>query len=191
MGPQLYRCGNLPAGLRVAPRYQSFNGAATLSLWKPKAGIGAVARRQVLQWGRNFIVAETDQCVCRTSLRLECFNGAATLSLRKPLKDAWRRLLQLASMGPQLYRCGNFSSSQLAIACLRGASMGPQLYRCGNKGGGEAIFLNTFSLQWGRNFIVAETSRDKGMIAVPMEASMGPQLYRCGNRRRGSRRRPP
>ena len=36
-----------------------------------------------------------------------------------------------ASMGPQLYRCGNITNS-LWVLSLVSASMGPQLYRCGN-----------------------------------------------------------
>ena len=36
--------------------------------------------------------------------------------------------------------------------------MGPQLYRCGNKEGSEEIEDSVKTLQWGRNFIVAETA---------------------------------
>ena len=85
-------------------------------------------------------------------------------------------------MGPQLYRCGNNTYGVTTVAAFQ-ASMGPQLYRCGNgqdvpvNGPGERRCFNgaaTLSLrkldilrqhrprdiwlQWGRNFIVAETS---------------------------------
>ena len=36
-----------------------------------------------------------------------------------------------ASMGPQLYRCGNVAVAYLFVEMFV-ASMGPQLYRCGN-----------------------------------------------------------
>ena len=61
----------------------------------------------MLQWGRNFIVAEMRLIACQRV-------------------DTGR-----ASMGPQLYRCGNAADAAQGAgqAC---ASMGPQLYRCGN-----------------------------------------------------------
>ena len=183
MGPQLYRCGNSKSTPSAA------------------AGISTA-----LQWGRNFIVAEIHgrhTCPGRT---LSCFNGAATLSLRK-----WGRLALLpvcqqpASMGPQLYRCGNRLGSERATLHRHSASMGPQLYRCGNDYGalqpvpderasmgpqlyrcGNLSMVVRFgpvavSLQWGRNFIVAEICRVPGGAGGDVRASMGPQLYRCGN----------
>ena len=134
-----------------------------------------------LQWGRNFIVAETWWNV-GVSVALAC-----------------------ASMGPQLYRCGNGRLERLHRA-ERHASMGPQLYRCGNMAIVAVLMLAIYMLQWGRNFIVAETSRGMtGPLALALcfngaatlslrklggnavlgrhqgIASMGPQLYRCGN----------
>ena len=61
------------------------------------------------------------------------------------------------------------------------ASMGPQLYRCGNR---DAIVDRAFGaleLQWGRNFIVAEIRDYVELVLLRVGASMGPQLYRCGN----------
>ena len=84
-----------------------FNGAATLSLRKLVAISRRRARVVVLQWGRNFIVAET----------------------RRNNAHHWRKCA--ASMGPQLYRCGNGAADQKDAGKLL-ASMGPQLYRCGN-----------------------------------------------------------
>ena len=110
MGPQLYRCGNEDRR-RTSPKpHPRFNGAATLSLRKPTA------------WNRD-------------RLSLQCFNGAATLSLRKlPCLFSAPRILVLASMGPQLYRCGNLQPG-LPQGMAQYASMGPQLYRCGNPAG--------------------------------------------------------
>ena len=162
-------------------RIQCFNGAATLSLRKLPLELCHLTLTLELQWGRNFIVAETgclpDLCRCHAP----GFNGAATLSLRKwrPAQNACLSL-SCASMGPQLYRCGNSSSRRprangtcsfngAATLSLRKwldqfcddhsvdvASMGPQLYRCGNY-------------------------RPNAGLAFKHSASMGPQLYRCGN----------
>ena len=87
----------------------------------------------------------------------------------------------LASMGPQLYRCGN-AAPVLPYGALHDlASMGPQLYRCGNVPAGDTYYCQWRELQWGRNFIVAEISLWVAHRPPPHFASMGPQLYRCGN----------
>ena len=38
--------------------------------------------------------------------------------------------------------------------------MGPQLYRCGDTDKIDTKLLSLYLLQWGRNFIVAETTVD-------------------------------
>ena len=86
-----------------------------------------------------------------------------------------------ASMGPQLYRCGNLHSFVYVCVSLI-ASMGPQLYRCGNVMSPLAALASMDLLQWGRNFIVAETIPSVHTVRHRHNASMGPQLYRCGNR---------
>ena len=111
MGPQLYRCGNTKRHTLPDLRLPSFNGAATLSLRKFADLARAAGPYRWLQWDRNFIVAETT-----------FFN----------LKG--EGVLRLASMGPQLYRCGNVAWF-FGFDFLFDASMGPQLYRCGNASG--------------------------------------------------------
>ena len=157
MGPQLYRCGNLNEQRNSKVRYLRFNGAATLSLRKFCSLLYTQSSHIPLQWGRNFIVAEM------------------------------RNLLSLAR-GVTL------------------ASMGPQLYRCGNPLPLIEVAKKWDMLQWGRNFIVAEIrpfrrTRQRarrsfnGAATLSLRksgsatgehrgsgtASMGPQLYRCGN----------
>ena len=157
MGPQLYRCGNVLWRHWLQSAEDCFNGAATLSLRK---------------------------CSRHASPRTahsRCFNGAATLSLRKcghqALASTETNLLQWGR---------NFIVAEMHGGgrqdTLRGhASMGPQLYRCGNRGidfhGGKLWFM----LQWGRNFIVAEMHGGGRQDTLRGHASMGPQLYRCGN----------
>ena len=181
MGPQLYRCGN---DIKCA--------------YTPR-------KYAMLQWGRNFIVAETCQVFVRHNrITLSASMGPQLYRCGNVLPRDADRVHEKASMGPQLYRCGN---RLLHHRPFRPgvASMGPQLYRCGNpkiacsramlsmplQWGRNFIVAETFSLetqieyskklQWGRNFIVAETGH--GDIAVDgLEVtSMGPQLYRCGN----------
>ena len=162
MGPQLYRCGNWRLTRHWCSHGTRFNGAATLSLRKlPSAfrtnfilrlasmgpqlyrcgnvsGDRKDSRGIWLQWGRNFIVAETRVFSRSRWSWTGGFNGAATLSLRKPASSAAAAGHgQVASMGPQLYRCGNSILCRDCAAPFR-------------------------PLQWGRNFIVAETSVGQG-----------------------------
>ena len=60
------------------------------------------------------------------------------------------------------------------------ASMGPQLYRCGNLIV-PIVFDTIRPLQWGHNFIVVEIANKLSLEYYLLRASMGPQLYRCGN----------
>ena len=113
------------------PRRACFNGAATLSLRKWK--------------------------VCRCSLQaMPRFNGAATLSLRKSSRrKAGRSKHVLASMGPQLYRCGNSASNpeppSYNLRFNGAATLSLRKFPTIGQPGTSRV-----SLQWGRNFIVAE-----------------------------------
>ena len=157
-----------------------------------------------LQWGRNFIVAEICQNVVRycCSAWLQWGRNFIVAEIRLP----WPGTSSggSASMGPQLYRCGN-SLWYTILVYQDLASMGPQLYRCGNvaeirhlredidmlQWGRNFIVAEirhharhwnaNFGLQWGRNFIVAEMRSRPPEPQADSPASMGPQLYRCGN----------
>ena len=136
---------------------EGFNGAATLQLRKPSCRFHALANVVVLQWGRNFAVAETVWWMMRMNFALNAsmgpqlcscgnappkqavqnmaatsFNGAATLQLRK------RRCYKLTTPTPsrfngaatlQLRKHHNGSRAGDHYGC---ASMGPQLCSCGN-----------------------------------------------------------
>ena len=204
MGPQLYRCGNRPttgAGTPTAPRFNGaatlslrkpenrvrlrrpknrFNGAATLSLRKPIWSPAVRVMLAALQWGRNFIVAET-RSLRMTTGSYSGFNGAATLSLRKLTS------FLIGSYGLDVLQWGrNFIVAETRFR--------------------HPVLARQPELQWGRNFIVAETvpsacGRWPGQtcfngaatlslrklvargrqILLQAGASMGPQFYRCGN----------
>ena len=112
MGPQLYRCGN---GMDPAVKVDFFG----LLQWGRNFIVAEMRRvaatitfQEMLQWGRNFIVAEITAMPASHISR--CFNGAATLSLRKSITGEYGHALQsfngaasMGPMGPQLYRCGN------------------------------------------------------------------------------------
>ena len=87
----------------------------------------------LLQWGRNFAVAET------------AMGGFP------------KRLGFVASMGPQLCSCGN----RAYIPGRRGASRGfngAATLQLRKQSWWSVIMLLTIQLQWGRNFAVAETT---------------------------------
>ena len=134
----------------------------------------------MLQWGRNFIVAEIKSTV------------------------AYLIAAYTASMGPQLYRCGNHNrtgTSSSTFGCFNGAatlslrkfgqglaapagcraSMGPQLYRCGNWRATSNAAHSTSSFNGAATLSLRKCSCTVMDSVDPSPASMGPQLYRCGN----------
>ena len=157
MGPQLCSCGNL---LLLADRvydFRSFNGAATLQLRKrdlhhhqesseDRASMGPqlcscgnlnsriqeMLTEDVLQWGRNFAVAETGLPAGYPNTRCRSFNGAATLQLRKrrPLNAAAATLGSFN--GAATLQLRKPAGDQPLLDYAPAASMGPQLCSCGN-----------------------------------------------------------
>ena len=147
MGPQLYRCGNLGSRLLRPHPAGSFNGAATLSLRKRRRNaFGRITTVSLLQWGRNFIVAEIPTCVGlgrsvggvlqwgRNFIVAEIRHRQVPISL--PIWLQWGR---------------NF-----IVAEIRKIASPPPL---------------TFSLQWGRNFIVAEIRLTAPTVWWPCKSS--------------------
>ena len=156
MGPQLYRCGNaavythLPLSLSASMGPQLYRCGNYLVLGICEAVGGE------LQWGRNFIVAEMKATVTTDNHDSIRFNGAATLSLRKyglkrsPLYDIGLGFNGAATLSLRKYAPPQHHTIH------NHASMGPQLYRCGNVPLNKLVLANSGMLQWGRNFIVAE-----------------------------------
>ncbi len=182
MGPQLLRCGNrrhppqagvsallqwgrsfyaaeIRVHLAARPQLRGFNGAAAFTLRKCDCVPRRAATVLQLQWGRSFYAAEIWIRDLLHAAACCCFNGAAAFTLRKyDLTDEQRLNLAVASMGPQLLRCGN-SVAFHSTTPKKLASMGPQLLRCGNLNGHvDQIVKNT--LQWGRSFYAAEIWKD-------------------------------
>ena len=98
---------DLAAGQGAFSGYH-FNGATTFPLWKSDFDIYSIDADGVLQWGHNVSVVEIN------------------LDVEVDLEH-----IDLASMGPQRFRCGNkHSPADHILQCS--ASMGPQRFRCGN-----------------------------------------------------------
>ena len=172
---EMMACAN-PPGTQTT----RFNGAATSSLRKFGSSQYPYRYPFGLQWGRNFIVAEIESGTASNSLPtwLQWSRNFIVAEMQKEHQRTGSQICasmgpQLyrcgngqtagrphsdihASMGPQLYRCGNFVHG-LGYDAGYGASMGPQLYRCGNLSGNATTGWQGTWLQWGRNFIVAET----------------------------------
>ena len=169
MGPQLYRCGNGKSIRGIAPPDFASMGPQLYRCGNAKVPLTLPTASFLLQWGRNFIVAEISRRARRRCSRMRCFNGAATLSLRKSVRAAFSRdKSQFASMGPQLYRCGNKET--------------PGQARFNNYGFNGAATLSlrksltpassatpSAVLQWGRNFIVAEINRNISITTIPIQ----------------------
>ena len=228
MGPQLYRCGN------ETPGQARFNNYGTLQWGRNfiVAEIGKRAESQVrvklLQWGRNFIVAEMAYITRpvdsanllqwgRNFIVAEIVTEALGLIPRQLLQ--WGRnfivaeicrtgdtsfIFTVASMGPQLYRCGNPAQSMPWYGKITALQWGrnfivaeispytSKTQHISRFNGAATLSLRKFKtatvatpatgmLQWGRNFIVAEIYLSRLSNSINTLASMGPQLYRCGN----------
>ena len=135
-----------------------FNGAATCSL-----------RKALVLTGRHG--------------RACGFNGAATCSLRKEEGGNCNKQEVIASMGPQLVRCGKEGYRQFCAARPDGFNGAAT---CSLRKGLDEVTGPgaPAMLQWGRNLFVAERSQEVTDMGLDPEASMGPQLVRCGKSQR-------
>ena len=184
MGPQLYRCGNAATHPEAAKTGSRFNGAATLPLRKCRSARQSTSLRRSrfngaatlplrkfgeyhpllcpillqLQWGRNFIVAETPYCLTSSRAWTMGFNGAATLSLRKRTATARHAFTSARFNGV----------ATLSLRKPAAEIQHPAEVRRFN--GAATLSLRKFGLVPGLDDRLA--------------TSMGPQLYRCGNRQR-------
>ena len=155
MGPQLYRCGNRLRRCLLASKWQCFNGAATLSLRKqpddpagspPDHSFNGAAtlslrklhaeeelpiRFRVLQWGRNFIVAETVYAAKYGRMEIKLQWGRNFIVAETRMLNQFSAIIYMLQWGR------NFIVAETRPRPARAsggsvASMGPQLYRCGN-----------------------------------------------------------
>ena len=160
-----YRCFNVAATFALRKLnihsensriVHSFNVAATFALRKCINSFFNAPKCSLLQCGRNF-------CVAEIVFHPEC-----------------ARKLNIASMWPQLLRCGNLHPPGRYLR-IPAASMWPQLLRCGNLLVTEGCPDVRRVLQCGRNFCVAEMAKSEMGDTSDKTASMWPQLLRCGN----------
>ena len=132
MGPQLFSCGDLRSIVTDCYRIVSFNGATTFQLWRSFNDSYITDTIKMLQWGHNFSVVEMQHF-----LQL-------------------LHLLMRASMGPQLFSCGDaslFVLTAFAVVGFNGATTF-QLWRSGRAD--ERYHGRSSWLQWGHNFSVVE-----------------------------------
>ena len=158
-----------------------FNGAATIRSRKPNLEGADLYEAYMLQWGRDYSIAETAPGHSSGG-PLICFNGAATIRSRK-----LRTLVRLAaddpaSMGPRPFDRGNCFIT-LPCTGTQKASMGPRPFDRGNMPNGEVSTKPPHMLQWGRDHSIAETASLGPLPALIDEASMGPRPFDRGNGR--------
>ena len=158
MGPQLYRCGNVysPAGL--ARTLMGLQWGRNFIVAEICLGIRSIMTAiTMLQWGRNFIVAEMNGALDNITTDAMLQWGRNFIVAEIHTRGCTLSASVRASMGPQLYRCGNRRIAPcvnpIAI-CFNGAATLSlrKFTKLGNKNGNVYIVV----LQWGRNFIVAE-----------------------------------
>ena len=107
----------------------------------------------MLQWGRNMIVAEGVEARYLQALRL-ALQWGRNMIVAEGQTHGEPEIVERASMGPQHDSCGREAMLVRRVPQVR-ASMGPQHDSCGRcqmlvERGRQR------QLQWGRNMIVAE-----------------------------------
>ena len=117
---------------------KSFNGAATFQLRIVTPAFNVSQFNLMLQWSRNFSVADCRPRPRCHLLRKLSFNGAATFQLRIALPILWADPRYSASMEPQLFSCGLKEDHGRSQKNHNEASMEPQLFSCGLHGEAEA-----------------------------------------------------
>ena len=159
-------------------RKARFNGAATYSLRKARSSCASSRRPNRFNGAATYSL--------RKVLKIEnflflffCFNGAATYSLRKvDVVHALALVHAVASMGPQHTRCGKLDAvDELndAFSLQWGRNILVAESWCWWR-----RMRAAHTLQWGRNILVAERNTLKYGKMHSMSASMGPQHTRCG-----------
>ena len=107
MEPQLFSCGLNALSFHLFLSAPGFNGAATFQLRIVMTAPADSYTKILLQWSRNFSVAD-------------CNQDSDHYVIRK-----------FASMEPQLFSCGLQYSMTLVALAVHQASMEPQLFSCG------------------------------------------------------------
>ena len=132
-----------------------FNGAATLSLRKSETQARRVAGSDRFNGAATLSLRKL-AWQSGNAVGSRRFNGAATLSLRKFFASTFPFALLIGFNGAATLSLRKYAGNLLIVTDPPAASMGPQLYRCGNLITSCTNSFGTPSLQWGRNFIVAE-----------------------------------
>ena len=203
MGPQLVRCGMVPAGVR-----ERIFLIASMGPQLVRCGMsvehGRLSLEPALQWGRNLFVAECVQAVAdpldprhasmgpqlvrcgmqfpyrKPHVRITSFNGAATCSLRNAERLTLRCVyVRLASMGPQLVRCG-MNLPSIIYDCFNGSFNGAATCSLRNVTGGTDGADATGWASMGPQLVRCGMQCSKNHVNSWDIASMGPQLVRCG-----------
>ena len=167
----------------------TFNGAATFQLRIVANSDHSEVQCSFLQWSRNFSVADCSKMnivrskigipsmepqlfscglLCNRdciTLKILPFNGAATFQLRIVVKIWTDCIMPMPpSMEPQLFSCGLLCVVS-TVKPRDSPSMEPQLFSCGLLAMDNAIPCMC-SLQWSRNFSVADCANQKGQCQV-------------------------
>ena len=132
MGPQLYSCGNTESEANDYCLEHPLQWGHNFTVAEISMFQASKPSSSPLQWGHNFTVAE----ICNRGIRQADwkggFNGATTLQLRKSAgAKNWLLPGELLQWGH------NFTVAEMPIVRIENythtqASMGPQLYSCGN-----------------------------------------------------------
>ena len=192
--------------MRATPGIGCFNGATPFQAWRRERQRQRQRQKAGLQWGHAFSGVETTggDVRCRRLARRfngatpfqawrhssgvlaticwwVCFNGATPFQAWRPTGGRRRPAPPVpASMGPRLFRRGDFAVEAPDLAARR-ASMGPRLFRRGDLPyvRDESGAVSTASM--GPRLFRRGDACPSGPHTRRPLASMGPRLFRRGD----------
>ena len=142
--------------------YCIFNGATSFQTWKFDSRHRRRHEDVHLQWGHVFSDVEISMLEPSTVLSF-VFNGATSFQTWKLGLSLGRKLVSNSSMGPRLFRRGNWPSPSAPkrTPTLFNGATSFQTWKSSN---GGVIFLHSIHLQWGHVFSDVEIAPSRGLF---------------------------
>ena len=125
-------------------------------LTNSKTGLNTLTK---LQWSRNFSVADCGIRTFNNERDLRGFNGAATFQLRIDGIGFREFKVLIASMEPQLFSCGLKTGNCIALQPTLSLQWSRNFSVADWYYDADDVNLTWFMLQWSRNFSVADCSK--------------------------------
>jgi len=157
IGPRLFRHGNSRGRDRRSVVKCCFNWATSFQTWKSASALCASLIAERFQLGHVF-----------SDMEMWLF-------------EYWNSGDSLVSIGPRLFRHGNYPEKYEVRVGSGGVSIGPRLFRHGNVNPAFTQDDQVSTFQLGHVFSDMEIIRRPAVASLGRKVSIGPRLFRHGN----------